>query len=114
MDDLLGQCRSLQAAYDTLAEVLIRIIKKNMTVSMDKFCVGTSVKYGGFILHASVDEPIKILPDPSKLQYLLDIPALTNKTELASFLGFVNTLKNLYMGCKHTQQYIEGLGQERY
>ena len=64
-----------------------------MTVSLDKFYVGMSVKYGGFVLEASVDEPIKILSDPTRLQDLLDIPSPTNKKELASFLGFVNTFK---------------------
>ena len=37
VDDLLGQVRSLQEMWDTLAEVLSRIIDRNMVVSLDKF-----------------------------------------------------------------------------
>ena len=35
IDDLLGQVRSLKDMWDTLAEVLSRIIERNMVVSID-------------------------------------------------------------------------------
>ena len=74
MDDLRGQCRSVQEMWDTLSEVLCRIISRNMTVTLDKFKLGPSIVYGGFTLQASLDGPIKILPDKSRLHDLLEIP----------------------------------------
>ena len=59
VDDLLGQCRSVQETWDTLPEVLFRIISRNMVVSLDKFKLGQSIVYGGFTLQASVDSQTK-------------------------------------------------------
>ena len=93
IDDLLGQVWSLQEMWDTLAEVLSQIINRNMVVSIDKFQLGQSINYGGFTLEASPGVPIKILPDKSRLDTLLEIPPPQSKAELSSFLGFINTFK---------------------
>ena len=42
---------------------------------------------------ASVDSPIKILNDKTRLNYLFEIPPPTTKAELNSFLGLINTFK---------------------
>ena len=44
-----------------------------MVVSIDKFKLGQSIIYGGFTLKASAGDPIKILPDQSRLDTLLEI-----------------------------------------
>ena len=93
VDDLLGQCRSLQECYDTLAEVLSRIIEINMVVCPRKFKLRTRNKYGGFVLESLPGHEVKILPDDTRLKDLLDMPPPTTKAELHSFLGLVNCLK---------------------
>ena len=62
-------------------------------MSIDKFRLGQSITYGGFTLKASPGMPIKILPDQSRLDTLLEIPPPQNKAELSSFLVFINTFK---------------------
>ena len=93
VDDLLGQCKSLQKMWDTLAEVLVPIIERNMVFSIDKFKLSQSIIYGGFTLKASAGEPIKIRPDQSRLDTLLETFPPKTKSELSSFLGFINTFK---------------------
>ena len=62
-------------------------------MSIDKFQLGQSINYGGFTLEASPGVPIKIFPDKSCLDTLLNIPPPQSKAELSSFLGFLNTFK---------------------
>ena len=81
IDDLLGQVRNLQELWDTLAEVLGRIIDRNMVVSIDKFQLGQSINYGGFTLEAKPGVPIKILPFKSRLDTLINIPPPQSKAE---------------------------------
>ena len=93
VDDILGQCRTLQEVYDTLAEVLYRVILKNMVVCPEKFKLGQIITYGGFVLETKNNVPIKILPDGSRLEELLNLIPTTSKPELHSFLGLINTFK---------------------
>ena len=77
----------MQEMWDTLSEILFRIIAGNMYVSLDKFKMGQSIVYGGFTLQASVGSPIKILSNKTRLNTLLEISPPTTKAELVVSWG---------------------------
>ena len=85
VNDLLGQCRTIQECWDTLSEVLYRVIQKNMVVCPKKFQIGTTFSYGGFVLEVKEGCPIKILLDESRLKELLEPAPPSSKTELHIF-----------------------------
>ena len=81
VDDILGQCWTIQEVYDTLAEVLSRIIEWGMVVCPKKFLIGTSMKYGGFSLKPVPNGEVQILLDENRLGDLVNVSPPGTKQE---------------------------------
>ena len=112
VDNLLGHGRTLQECWDTLSEVLYRVIQKNMVVCPNKFNIGQTISYGGFVLEAKDNAPIKILPDGSRLKELIDLIPPSSKTELHSFLGLIITFKTWSPALSPHTPYLRSLAMK--
>ena len=94
VDDVLSQMLTVQEVYDKLALVLPRVIRLKIAVSTSKFFISTRVKYGEFVLQSVKDAEVRILPDPSVLEQLMEVATPTTKTGVKSLLGLLNTLRS--------------------
>ena len=64
----------------------------NIKVKPSKIRLGTKVKFGGFQVEAINDE-VRILPDPSRLKAIEDLPAPSSKTVVRAFLGMARQME---------------------
>ena len=87
VDDMLIQAPTLDLLYERTRMVLERCQFHGIKLSKNKFAIGTSVKFAGFVVSEN-----GIKPDPDKLAAVKNFPAPKNVSELRSFLGLVNRL----------------------
>jgi hypothetical protein len=87
VDDCLLWAETLPQLYSRIRFVLERARKHNITISVSKLEVGSSITFAGFVIS---DKGIK--PDPAKVAAIASFPAPTNITDLRSFVGLTNQL----------------------
>ena len=83
-----------------------------MVVYPNKFNIRQTISYGGFVLEAKNNAPIKILPDGSRLKELIDLIPPSSKTELHSFLGLINTFKTWSPAISPHTPYLRSLAKK--
>ena len=88
VDDILIQSiDKASALLLLLQEVLLRCRKHNITLSLKKIKLGTSVQFAGFII---TDKGV--YPNPEKTAAIADFPQPTDVSTVRRFLGMANQL----------------------
>ena len=87
VDDILVWADTLALLLTRLRIILSRCRTHNVTISMSKLCVGTSIPFAGFLV---TDNGIK--PDPAQTAALTNFPAPKTLKDLRAFLGLANQL----------------------
>ena len=64
----------------------------NIKVKPSKLRLGTKVRFGGFQVEA-VQGEVRIMPDPSRVKAIADLPAPKTKTDIRAFLGMARQLE---------------------
>ena len=88
VDDMLIQAPTFELLMKRLSKVLRQCLNHQLTISLPKLRIGTSVKFAGHIIsHRGIE------PDPMKLSAIKSFPPpKDSQTDLKSFLGLVNQL----------------------
>jgi hypothetical protein len=87
VDDILVQAKDWKTLRSRLEDVLQRCRKHGITLSADKFVVGSEVTFAGFLVSAS-----GVRPDPAKVRAIAEFPTPRDVTSVRSFLGLANQL----------------------
>jgi hypothetical protein len=87
VDDILVQAKDWKTLRSRLEDVLQRCRKHGITLSADKFVVGSEVTFAGFLVSAS-----GVRPDPAKVRAIAEFPVPRDVTSVRSFLGLANQL----------------------
>jgi transposase InsO family protein len=87
VDDILVQAKDRETLRSRLEDVLQRCRKHGITLSADKFVVGSEVTFAGFLVSAS-----GVRPDPAKVRAIAEFPVPRDVTSVRSFLGLANQL----------------------
>ncbi len=88
VDDILIWADSIEELLKRIAIILSRCREEKITMSRDKFTIGSEVKFAGYIVSGT--DGVK--PDPEKVQAIKDLPPPENISKLRSFLGMANQL----------------------
>lgn len=80
-----------------LAIVIEKCREHGIKLSINKFEIGQSVKFAGFIVSST-----GMKPDPTKLSAIRDFPTPKSLTELRSFLGLANQLGAFIPDLQHS------------
>ena len=91
IDDILCEGDTVESLIKTIKEVLKRCRKYNITVSKSKFKMGTSVKFGGYIVSNK-----GVIPDPDKIEAIMNFQSPTDVKCVRSFLGLINQLTSYH------------------
>lgn len=87
VDDILVMGRDRKDLEEKLDNVLRACARHRITLSKDKFEVGTKVKFAGYVISAD-----GIRPDKDKVAAIADFPIPKDTTGVRSFIGLANQL----------------------
>ena len=92
VDDVLIEAPDIETLAKRVRALMDRFRESNVTVSLGKLQVSTTISFGGFVITSEDDNTSpSVLPDPSRLATLRDLPVPTCKKDVQSFLGLVRT-----------------------
>ena len=92
VDDFLTTAKNWGELRDRMTDLFKSFRDLNIKIKPSKLRLGTKVKFGGFQVEA-VDGEVRILPDPSRLKAIEDLPAPSTKTEVRAFLGMARQME---------------------
>ena len=104
VDDIIIFGPDMSVVLDRVRKVLTRCREKNITLSIDKAEIGSSVRFAGFVVSAR-----GISPDPDKLKALREFPVPSNLTTLRSFLGLANYVGSFIPNLSQVTSTLRGL-----
>ena len=104
VDDILIQAETREAALSLLYEVLLRCRLHNITLSLAKIKMGTSVKFAGFIISDR-----GTLPDPEKTAAISAFPRPHDVSTVRSFLGLAQQLGFFVPDISHMSEPLRQL-----
>ncbi|XP_059085528.1 uncharacterized protein K02A2.6-like [Tigriopus californicus] len=104
VDDVLVCGDSFSDLITKTKAVLQRCKEHGITLSKAKAQVGSSVKFAGYIIGTDGGRP-----DPTKVAAIADFPAPQNITDLRSFLGLANQLRQFVPDLAHAAQPLRDL-----
>ena len=104
VDDMAIQGEDLKTVFRRLRKVLDACRAAGIKLSLDKLCVGRSIKFAGFVISSD-----GIRPNPAKLASLRNFPTPKSVTELKSFLGLANQLGQFLPDLAHATVQIREL-----
>ena len=87
VDDILVQAKDRETLFLRVDAVLQRCRTHGITISKEKFIVGSEVTFAGFVVSST-----GVRPDPAKVRAITKFPTPTDVTSVRSFLGLVNQL----------------------
>ena len=88
IDNLLCKGKTMEEVLSTLRKVLTRCREKNIKLARHKLEFEKEIDFTG----THIGGPDGYRPTTAKINGIIDLPALTNITELRSFLGWWNQL----------------------
>ena len=105
VDDLLIEAEQMEEALDILRKVLTRCREKNIKLASYKLEFGKDIDFAG----TDLGGPDGYRPTTAKIEGIINMPAPTNLTELRSFLGCWNQLRNYIPDYTHSVSQMSTL-----